>query len=512
MNQHFFRGNLEQDRFERRTLPTPSRGYGRIDHVESVGRDSDGYLVAVDLVDADWMDHMAQLDDRFSFENPEARIEAWRAYSEQLTGQDRPTNPFNSAPIFRLEVEVAGGGTLLEAFEIPTKPKQELRDFMDDLEGRWVELYDLSEEGDGDGTAMLYGGLFSEPIPVRAKGTLPSPIRGKALSDIFSLDHLPRIGKKEVEQVLANAQSVALAIYDVGQGNANALLGSIVPSLYFDLGAGVYGNQKTTPLDLSFCFTCEPVIILSHWDADHWAGAYATKVNSIYPALRRSWIAPLQVVGPVHAAFAHDIVCNGGSLSIYVAPPGVVGSAHTASGHLASFTVGSGKDKNGSGIVLTVQNEIYKGDAVSWLLTGDCDYRYFMSQLKPSPPVGLVAPHHGADLHAGSSPPSPANSIRYPYRRLVYSFGKDNTHGRSKVCHPTQAGVLAHEHADWKHNAAWLSGAMGSPVQSGGDILATCEHGPGTGRDGVIVGWKSAPCPLGTPCGGSSCTLHIGSS
>lgn len=512
MNQHFSRGDLGQERYERPDRSIPLRGYGRIDHVESLGRDSDAYLVAVDLVDADWIDRMAQLDDRFSFDNPEARIQAWRAYSEQLAGPDRPTNPFNSAPIFRLEVEVASGGMLLGVFEIPAKPRQDLRDFMNDLEGRWIELHEVAQVVDDDAASMLYAGLFSEPVSVRAKGTLPSAVSGRALSDIFSLDHLPSISKKDVERVLANAQSDALAIYDVGQGNANALIGEIVPSLYYDLGAGVYRNQKTTPPNLCFCFTHQPVIILSHWDADHWAGAYATKVNSIYPALRRDWIAPLQVVGPVHIAFAHDIVCSGGSLYIYIDPAGVVGSARTASGHLASFTVGCGSDKNGSGIVLTVQNEVYDGDSVSWLLTGDCDYHYFMSALNPSPPVGLVAPHHGADLHGGSSPPSPADSIRYPYHRLVYSFGKDNTHGSVKVRHPTQAGVLAHQNADWKHNAAWLTGATGSKVDLNGDILATCEHSPSMCRDGVIVGWMSAPSPLGTPCGGSSCTLHVGSS
>lgn len=39
-----------------------------------------------------------------------------------------------------------------------------------------------------------------------------------------------------------------LAVYDVGQGNANALLNEyLIPEMYFDLGAAVYGNQKQHP-------------------------------------------------------------------------------------------------------------------------------------------------------------------------------------------------------------------------------------------------------------------------
>lgn len=512
MNLHFSKGYLDRERYERPTTVVPRRGYGRIDQVDLIDRDRNCHFVAIDLVDADWLDEMSRFDDRFSLDNAEARAAAWRAYSARLAGANRPANPFGSAPIFRLEVEVVGGEMLLEAIEMPSKDEPVSRSFVDELEGRWVEICEVVEVEGGEGDAMLYDGLFSEPVPVLAIGKMPSVSHGKALSDIFSLNHLPRIGKEDLERVLSKARSETLAVYDVGQGNANALMGPFVPSLYYDLGAGVYGNKGTTPADLRFCFTSGPVIILSHWDADHWAGAYAASVGSIYPALQRNWIAPLQVVGPVHTAFAHDIVCSGGSLHIYAEAPGVVGRALTRSGHWASFTAGSGKGKNGSGIVLAVENEIYEGDFVSWLLTGDCDYGHFMHSLKPSPPVGLIAPHHGADLHAGCAPPRPADPTQFSYRRLVYSFGKDNKHGRTKVVHPTQAGVLAHEKVGWQHNAAWLSGSRGAPVQSGGDILATCEHSPDIGRGSVIVGWISPPVPTGAACGGTVCTLHIGAS
>ena len=46
----------------------------------------------------------------------------------------------------------------------------------------------------------------------------------------------------------------AAAVYDVGQGNANALLESSgMPVLYYDLGGGVLGNRHTFPSPSATC-------------------------------------------------------------------------------------------------------------------------------------------------------------------------------------------------------------------------------------------------------------------
>lgn len=56
---------------------------------------------------------------------------------------------------------------------------------------------------------------------------------------------------------------------------------------------------------------------------------------------------------------------------------------------------GGGRDRNGTGIVLTVE-EPSNIPARSWLLTGDCDYLHFVDELKPLPRgLGRAPPRRG---------------------------------------------------------------------------------------------------------------------
>ena len=114
----------------------------------------------------------------------------------------------------------------------------------------------------------------------------------------------------------------------------------------------------------------------------------------------------------------------------------------------------------------------------------------------------MVAPHHGADLDPATPVPAPIPGALY--RRLVYSFGANNAHGKTGVCHPTPRGVAAHNHAGWYHGA-WPLARPGTPIP-GPDVLATCEHLPGVTRGGALVGWDSQPVPFGAPCLGKACT------
>jgi hypothetical protein len=146
--------------------------------------------------------------------------------------------------------------------------------------------------------------------------------------------------------------------------------------------------------------------------------------------------------------------------------------------------------------------------ARSWILTGDCDYLHFIDELKPLPPVGMVAPHHGADLDSNSPIPKPPSNVNY--KRLAYSFGPGNKHGRNAVQHPTPQGVMLHNGADWDHNH-WSLVTPGFTTP-GGDILATCEHAPGTSRGGALIGWSKPPMGLHAPCGGWKCSAPINQS
>lgn len=492
MNPHFRRyGDLPQR--------APARAYGRLDHVELPSDGGAVALLAFDLVDADWLVRVGQNDARFNIGDQSASERAWQEWWLNAGSPPRAiANPFEDAPLYRLDVELPIRG---HWFGFPPLPDPSdtvvFGAAVRDLESVWFE-FTIAEHKRGGYVASLYPALFANPIPVFVRGKMPTAQEGKALSGIFSLANLPAISTGIFKGLLSSAAATYLAVYDVGQGNANGLLAAdSLPTLYYDLGAGVYRNLHTTPTNLVFCFTEQPPIVLSHWDADHWAGTYATQVGGAYPALARSWVAPYQIVGPVHVAFAYDVICNGGSFFTYCAPPGISATANLADGKRLTFSLGSGTDRNGSGIVLAVEHSTHPSPR-SWLLTGDCDYRYFMPHLTAIPPVAMVAPHHGATLSSTTVVPQPHPAAKY--KRLIYSFGAGNAHGSTNVRHPTQQGVTAHDAAGWDHGV-WFLNTPGTPFP-GADVLATSEHLPGTGRGGALVGWDTAPAPVAAPCGG----------
>ena len=79
----------------------------------------------------------------------------------------------------------------------------------------------------------------------------------------------------DIEEVISRTEPVdAVAVYDVGQGAATALLSRGVPTLYFDFGGSALGNWRSFPEPLNqFCMTANPPVVLSHWDWDHWSSA-----------------------------------------------------------------------------------------------------------------------------------------------------------------------------------------------------------------------------------------------
>lgn len=502
--------NLHFQRDARQDEQLPSNLFARLDHVVAPEPGSDSVLLAFDAVDADWVARMGTQDPRFNLEDPSGLIAAWIAEAANIADGAPRENPFEGAPLYHIEVELPIGTA---PFNFPSVPDyQNIGNQESGLEAAWFSLQ-VSRQPNGGAAASVYPGLFAAPVSAYVRGTMPSVKQGKALSGIFSLGNLPTISTAQLEQILAKGSADYLAVYDVGQGNSNALLKlykdkgprEALPTLYYDLGAGVYRNQHTTPRNLVFCFTQHPPIVLSHWDADHWAGAYANSIGGKYPALEQTWVAPMQSPGPIHVAFAHDIMSNGGTIYTY-APKSLatIGTAVLKTGQLLKFTVGVGSDRNNTGIVMSIENSDLDPPR-SWLLTGDCDYTFFVPHLAPLPPVALVAPHHGATLGRRSTAPSPLSPSTY--RRLVYSFGAGNKHGKSNVQHPTMAGMQLHTSSGWQHGA-WPTHSPGS-CMAGSDVLETEIHGTaglgGTQLGGCLMGWDSPPPSVTAPCGSTNC-------
>jgi hypothetical protein len=349
---------------------------------------------------------------------------------------------------------------------------------------------------------------------------MPTPVHANALAGIFSLQHFPKISGAGLQTRLKESAGDKLAVYDVGQGNANALLRSNfhkcqlpLPSRYFDLGAGVYRNKHTTPTSLLFCLTLNPPILLSHWDADHWAGAYAAGIGAppTYPALKRKWIAPLQTVGPLHIAFANDIIAQGGSLFIYNPPPGTIDVVALANGTELRLALGTGSGRNDTGIVAVVENKNLNPTR-TWVLTGDCNYTRIEPLLAPTNPIAVVVPHHGANLHGGAAAPNPYRGFG-GYCRLLYSFGPDNAHGKTGVRHPTFNTATLNMGNGWSHGAWHLPAPAETAPNSSDDVRATARHSvagtAGANIGGILVNWDGLPTVFNPPCCGSCTTTPV---
>lgn len=382
-------------------------------------------------------------------------------------------SPYENAVIFRAEVEttvIKEGFKNLEALEFS-------------YENKWFNI-SILKKGKGAGDSKLYTNLFKAPIDAKLMITKIKPAHQKKLNAEFSLDTANIISPSQLAQELTHRVCSAdyLAVYDVGQGNANALISSFnekCPVVYFDMGCGIGAHVSTAPLDLKFCTCNKPLIILSHWDQDHWAGALHIKSQ----ALPLTWVVPRQQLDGVHKSFAHEIISAGGKLLVLDMTKDNVESSLLSNKQIVRFSLGVGTSRNNSGIILAVENNDLQFPS-SWLLTGDCAYNYFPKSFQYSPPVAVVAPHHGGVTRVSTIAPSPA--IHNGYNRLIYSYGPDNKFSTTQ--HPTHSSVYIHRVAGW--NVGTWTTAPGMSAKTG-DILATSKHSPlPFERGGVLVGWE----------------------
>lgn len=397
-------------------------------------------------------------------------------------------NPYENAQIFRIEIRTY----------IP-KRYRTLEDYLVERQDIWFK-FNVSDP-DGVGNSVLYTNLFTAPIPSQVRYKPVDATRQEMLTKEFSLDTAETISMDELEQRIAESTPGPqyLAAYDVGQGNANGLISETsgaCPDIYFDIGAGVSAHKRTKPVPLDFCFGKKPIIIMSHWDHDHWAGA-CPKENKPSDALKMTWIVARQNLDPVHKTFALDVIQENGEILVLEMDAGKVGKSNLKNKMSIRFTLGSGRTRNDSGIVISVENNDQQFPAC-WLLTGDCDYRYFLDTLQPPPAVAVIAPHHGSKPKPGSTAPKP---VQTGYRRLVYSFGH-----RNGFKHPTLDSVKLHKTAGWD-TGTWLS-TPGDCVKTA-DICSTSEHVTGgTTRGGVLIGWEALSAPLPN-CLGCGCSTTL---
>ncbi|PWB31425.1 hypothetical protein DCO48_17350 [Pseudomonas sp. SDI] len=413
--------------------PLPKVGYARIDDIE-YSTSNRMVRVTFDMVDAEWMDN---------------RLAA--RGGNPLTSED-----FVQMPLFHLEMAMK------------TRRFQRLKRFRFHNISTWYTLH-LNPHGQ---RAILYANQSARSTPVAVK--VRRCERSPELTKTFDLGTPTSELNPTITALLGKIDSERVIVFDVGQGSANGLIrDGQSSSLYFDTGAGVYGNQHTRPTNIDLPADNVDVVILSHWDGDHWAGATLEHNREL---LKKIWIAPKQVVGPSHKAFA-DSIKQGNLILLEMGE--TVAQVTLASGRQLRLAQGTNRStRNDGGLVLCIDNP---QRTASMLLPGDCDYSYF-KHLDVNPLKGLVVPHHGARLES--------QAADIPTRHLdgatlAYSFGPSNRHGPTHVRHPTAASV--EQHSAWNH-AGWNPASPGVGLPTG-EVRATCEHPPGTHRGDVYLDW-----------------------
>jgi hypothetical protein len=335
----------------------------------------------------------------------------------------------------------------------------------------WLEI--LLEPGNN---ALIFRNLYADGLPTNIASIVQVPEATRAaLEEAHDLDEWV-LGDDEIQGLLGGSTKRSIegiGVYDVGQGSCIGLSPrSNSPILYFDFGGGAAVHKSTRPHKTpELCLCSDPMIVLSHWDADHWSSA------PLVPAsLSLTWIAPYQSLTPPQLVFAGTIT---GTLAVSKAPSGTKFTFANVEVHRST---GPWSDRNNSGFFLVVDDPS-SGDP--FFFPGDADYANTASM--PASAAGMASTHHGGNWSSTTAPPNASGSGA---DRVVFSFGmfsatKPNTYG-----HPTTTS--RNDHA-----AVGFSG-LDTPLRTGG------SSGNGTGH--VYLDWSAAPALPGTwPCGKKSC-------
>ncbi|HEX2732286.1 MAG TPA: hypothetical protein VHM70_11790 [Polyangiaceae bacterium] len=306
-------------------------------------------------------------------------------------------------------------------------------------EGTWHRI-ELGPSGTF--VAELYRDLDVLP-PAITNLMLKGPVADDVAVDLkklFTLDRLPDASDQELADALGEPQAAVFCVYDVGQGNANALCAADGrPLVYFDFGGGCLWNARTyppkrsPPVSLQFC--PRPSIILSHWDFDHW---FSGTKQALGPSTK--WIAPNQSFGARTAKFAASLTATGSLLKW--------AGTSFSTGDLTLVRC-NGKSKNDSGIAIFVTLD---GE----LIVSPADAEFNCVPIPAHchrPHLGLVATHHGSS-HIGNPIPRPLVEST-----LAYSFGVGNKYGHAKAKARTN-----YAHEGWTYALETDGGHIAIPV------------------------------------------------
>jgi hypothetical protein len=413
--------------------PRPQRVYARLDDIEFDEKKRRA-RVRLGATDADWFD----------------------AYGPRIASHHREQRAaeLNRLPVFILEGDLAGPGS--------TFPDEILYAY----EQLWIQLT-IGPGAEFSLFRNLYG--EAERINITSFSAIDEQ-KATQLSETHSLDDWMASDDELESKITFNHKLRDIAVYDVGQGSAVGLTdGGGKPLLYFDFGGGVTSHLATRPHSPPyFCLCAQPLMLLSHWDTDHWSSA------PLQPAsLSLDWVAPYQTLTPPQIAFAATIAA--GHLFVSKAAPGTVFSYGNA-----EYVRASGTSRNNGGFWLLV-NPPQTGEP--FVFPADADYNYLGTKL-PGIANGISATHHGASWASSVTPPGAGGSSR---QRVVFSYGSPNSYK-----HPTTRSIGDHTTAGFSR--------LDTTTRSGGLSGNTTGH--------VFLDWTGGGIPT-APCGNSKCYQNL---
>lgn len=250
---------------------------------------------------------------------------------------------------------------------------------------------------------------------------------------------------------------------DVGQGNCLlAYKQNGDPFFYFDIGYPLWFYTRSAPAALNPnvgpyrgpCLYNFPLIILSHWDWDHWRLAKIAHSQAVYHGtdiVNFIWLFPDQPIGPATANFRNLLT------QAIVWPPGLP-SFNFPNEALIVRCTGAPTDINNSGLAIVIPIQLPSNDPNHHIVVYTGDASFGNVPLLPALlafTTGISAVHHGADSHGAAlnlpNPPVPYNITG----RIAYSYGIYQRHGASvhPYGHPRPAACNAYRAAGWRNEA-----------------------------------------------------------
>lgn len=431
---------------EMKEPPRPKAVFARADQFEALDApEESSSLVLLDCIEADWLE----------------RIDNGNLYL---------ADPDIDDPDHRISIVSIQRRYLMDA----DKSEEDL--------SQWYRL----EFGEPNNSfpAEQFHNLFQDPVDRSVIEV--RPVTGTERSMLSKLAGWHNISGSEPEQIRAVLSRIGMidtvAIYDVGQGAATALLIHGVPSLYFDIGGSTIFNHRSFPAPLqSFCVSGHPLVVLSHWDWDHWSSALRDP-----QILSRDWILPIQKnagdLGAVHARFLAKLKENNANLYWWDYQMQPVTFAQNCV--TISRASGSETSRNESGLFLSVagrrRNVLLPGDASLPNVCPHCSNDH-VTVPHCANYDHVMVPHHGGRTLKGYIP-GPRNITQ---SHLIYSYGVGNSY-----LHPL-ADTVRSLRGSWKRNTH-------TPLRDQ----------TGLGHVGIDLHGRTQN-PSRSPCFGAMCQLQI---